>query len=154
MTVEKLVFSPYTNQDIFEILSKKLDEMNLTYLFERESLIFISRRFANKSGDIRPALELIKTLLLNNKSIISHEPISNECDIDMNIEHSNKIINSNGIKTVITLKEILLKLGEKQNNFTQIMSNLTDEQKLLVATIYSTLDKDESCEIDDAIVII
>ena len=45
---------------------------------------------------------------------------------------------------------------EKTNNFNQIISNLTDEQKLFVATIYSTLESkgetEENSEIDDNVV--
>jgi len=133
MKVDKLVFAPYTNNDIFEILVRKLDEMGLTTLFQKESLIYIARKFASKSGDIRPALELIKTLILNNKEQIDSK------------ENGN---------CVITLKEILIKLNEKSNNFTQLISNLTDEQKLLVATIYSTLEREDNTEIEDKVVTI
>lgn len=156
MAVEKLVFTPYTNYNMLEIMVKILDEIKLTYLFQKESLIYISRRFANKSGDIRPALELIKNLILSRKDDLyilnKHREIINQTG-------SSKAISPGKIASVdmkesestytISLKDIISKLNEKNNNFKQLISNLTDEQKLFIATVYSTLDKDESCEIDD-----
>jgi Cdc6-like AAA superfamily ATPase len=156
MAVEKLVFTPYTNYNMLEIMVKILDEIKLTYLFQKESLIYISRRFANKSGDIRPALELIKNLILSRKDDLD---ILNKHREIINQTGSSKAISPDKIASVdmkesestytISLKDIISKLNEKNNNFKQLISNLTDEQKLFIATVYSTLDKDESCEIDD-----
>lgn len=109
--IEKHVFQPYSHIEINKIISQKLQEINYLTNFEENAIRYISSKLANKSGDIRPALEIIKKLILNNK-----EQFQEGKRID--------------------LKEAMTILSQQYSYFTDIIKDLTFEQKLVVVSIY------------------
>ncbi len=123
--VDKYIFRPYSYQEILTILSSKLEEMNLSNKFSKESLIFISKKFANKVGDLRPALEICKSLILDHLKELRNEGFT------------------------INLKEIIMKINKTNNSFTELLSNLTLEQKIVIASIYMILSKSKKTEFSE-----
>ena len=120
--VDKFIFRPYSYQEIVSILSSKLEEMNMKEKFSNESLIFIAKKYANKVGDLRPALEICKTIIL---------------------DHLTEIKNNNYI---VNLKEIIMRVNKTNNSFTQLLANITLEQKIVIASIYLVLSKSKKTE--------
>jgi Cdc6-like AAA superfamily ATPase len=99
--------------------------MNLSNKFSKESLIFISKKFANKVGDLRPALEICKSLILDHLKELRNEGFT------------------------INLKEIIMKINKTNNSFTELLSNLTLEQKIVIASIYMILSKSKKTEFSE-----
>ena len=128
--IEKCVFEPYTHIEINKIITKKLDEIGMVKNFEENAIRFISSKLANKSGDLRPALELIKKIILDNK--------------DEFIEKEKKI----------NLSDVISIFKYQLSHFVEIIKNLTFEQKLVVISIYFIMNKDESYEIEETAVLI
>ena len=64
--IEKIVFKPYTSNDLLIIMTKKLEEINLSNSFSKDSVKFLSSKL-NKSGDIRQIIGTIKRVILDNK---------------------------------------------------------------------------------------
>lgn len=122
--VLKYVFTPYTVIEIYEILKQKLIEMKLYKNFQDEAIKLIAKKLANKLGDLRPAIEVVKKLILNNK-----EEFKN-----------NKII---------TLRDVMSMLNQKYSSFCELMNNLTVEQKIVIASIYFVTAKMDVTEIDE-----
>lgn len=127
--VLKYVFTPYNYTEIYEILRQKLIEINLLKNFKDDALKFISKRLANKSGDIRPALEVVKNLILANKEEFLQ-------------------ISSENIK-IIDLREVMIKLNQKNMSFAELMTNLTVEQKIMIVALYYLMNKLKISELDE-----
>lgn len=123
--VEKFVFTPYTTQDIQQILENKLDEMNIRSKFSKESLILIAKKCANKVGDLRPALEICKSIILDNLDGIKKEDF------------------------VVSLKDVFLRINKSNNNFKNLLKTLTLEQKIVIASIYHILSKQKKTEFNE-----
>lgn len=117
--ISKYVFKPYTHVEINKILIQKLIETGFKDNFEENAIRFISSKLANKSGDLRPALEIIKSILLNQK-----EEISNGKKVD--------------------LREVMIILKHKTSSFSEIIKNLTFEQKVVISSIYFSMINSES----------
>jgi Cdc6-like AAA superfamily ATPase len=126
--VTKYVFAPYTHIEINEILTNKLVEMNIQTYFEEDVLRLISRKCANKTGDLRPAIEIVKNLILT---------------------HQNQF---NTGKT-IELKDVLLIFNKKNTGFIDLMNNLTLEQRIMIVSIYFIIVRKDSLEITEKEVI-
>ncbi len=114
LKMNKYVFQPYTHIEIMKIISKKLEQMGYLEYFEESALRFMCSKLANKSGDLRPVLEVIKQIILNS------------CD-----QFKNSI--------KINLKDVMNVLKQKQSHFTEIIQNLTFEQKVVVCSIYFSI---------------
>ena len=127
--VDKFIFRPYSYQEIMTILSKKLEEMNMKDNFSNESLIFISKKYANKVGDLRPALEICKTIILDHLKEIKNKSYT------------------------VTLKEIIMRVNKTNNSFIELLANLTLEQKIVIASIYLILTKSKKTEFRESEVI-
>lgn len=117
--ISKYVFKPYTHVEINKILIQKLIETGFKDNFEENAIRFISSKLANKSGDLRPALEIIKSILLNQK-----EEFSNGKKVD--------------------LREVMIILKHKTSSFSEIIKNLTFEQKVVISSIYFSMVNSES----------
>jgi Cdc6-like AAA superfamily ATPase len=117
--ISKYVFKPYTHVEINKILIQKLSEINFKENFEENAVRFISSKLANKSGDIRPAIEIIKSIILNQK-----EEFSKGKKVD--------------------LREVMIILKHKASSFSEILKNLTFEQKVVISSIYFTMINTES----------
>lgn len=117
--ISKYVFKPYTHVEINKILIQKLIETGFKDNFEENAIRFISSKLANKSGDLRPALEIIKSILLNQK-----EEFSNGKKVD--------------------LREVMIILKHKTSSFSEIIKNLTFEQKVVISSIYFSMINSES----------
>ena len=117
--IEKIVFKPYTSNDLLTIMTKKLEEINLLDSFSKDSIKFLSSKL-NKTGDIRPIIATIKSVILDNKEAFENE---------------NK---------KIELKDMLLLIKKKNINLSEIISSMTNEQKIIVIAIYYTLKEQNS----------
>lgn len=109
--IEKIVFKPYTHIDIFNIMKKKLEDINLLDSFSNDSLRFLSTKM-NKFGDLRPIIEIIKNLILSNKDDFSKKTKR------------------------IELKDMFSILKQKNINLSEIISSLTTEQKVIAAAVF------------------
>ena len=109
--IEKIVFKPYTHIDIFNIMKKKLEDINLLDSFSTDSLRFLSTKM-NKFGDLRPIIEIIKNLILSNKDDFSKKTKR------------------------IELKDMFSILKQKNINLSEIISSLTTEQKVIAAAVF------------------
>jgi Cdc6-like AAA superfamily ATPase len=117
--IEKIVFKPYTSNDLLIIMTKKLEEINLSNSFSKDSVKFLSSKL-NKSGDIRPIIGTIKSVILDNKEEFEKG------------------------KKKIELKDMLLLIKKKNINLNEIISSMTNEQKIIVIAIYYTLKENNS----------
>jgi Cdc6-like AAA superfamily ATPase len=109
--IAKYVFQPYSHVDINRILTQKLTEMNFKENFEENAVRFISSKLANKCGDIRPALEIIKGIILNFRDEFAQ-----------------------GKK--VDLREVMILLKHKHSSFSEMIKSLTFEQKVVISSIY------------------
>ena len=132
--ISRIVFRPYTHIEIYEILKRKLIEINLLSIFHDESLRLISKKLANKMGDLRPAIEIVKNLILENK-------------MKINLSKEKKVLANNEI--LITLKDVLIKLKQKSDSFADLMNNLTTEQKIVLLSIYFVFESTKNSEIEE-----
>ncbi len=121
--IEKIVFKPYTSNDLLTIMTKKLEEINLLDSFSKDSIKFLSSKL-NKTGDIRPIIATIKSIILDNNEAF---------------ENDNK---------KIELKDMLLLIKKKNINLSEIISSMTNEQKIIVIAIYYTL-KEQNSDLDE-----
>ena len=117
--IEKIIFKPYTSNDLLTIMTNKLEEINLLNSFSKDSIKFLSSKL-NKTGDIRPIIGTIKSVILDNKEAFE-----------------------NG-KKKIELKDMLLLIKKKNINLNEIISSMTNEQKIIVIAIYYTLKEQNS----------
>jgi Cdc6-like AAA superfamily ATPase len=122
--LQKIVFAPYTHVAIYEILLQKLKENDTLQYFHEDALRLISKKF-ERSGDLRPALELVKNLLLINKTDL--------------LDNKKKI----------ELKDVLPAINRKNTTFVDLMNNLTVEQKLVIAAIYFVMINKNVTEEDE-----
>ena len=121
--IEKIIFKPYTSNDLLTIMTNKLEEINLLNSFSKDSIKFLSSKL-NKTGDIRPIIGTIKSVILDNKEAFE-----------------------NG-KKKIELKDMLLLIKKKNINLNEIISSMTNEQKIIVIAIYYTL-KEQNSDLDE-----
>ena len=127
ITIQKLIFKPYTHKQLAKIMTLKLDSIGLLKYFSNDAIKFLSTKM-NKSGDIRPIISIIKEIILNNKS---------------------KIQNNSDFK--ILLNDMFEIIGKKNINLKEILSSMTTEQKIVVAAIYYVC-KDAGIKFEEKIV--
>jgi Cdc6-like AAA superfamily ATPase len=118
--IDRIQFAPYTHIEMYEILKNKLDS---TKYFQEHALRLIAKKYSNLNGDLRPALEVVKNLLLTNKAKLSE---------GQKIEMSDALIATN----------------KKVSDFLILLKSLTVEQKLVIASIFNAL-KNESIELEE-----
>lgn len=57
----RLVYTPYSESDIREILSSRVENIDgAKELFQASSLVFAAKKVAKASGDVRRALQIVK----------------------------------------------------------------------------------------------
>lgn len=115
ISINKYIFQPYTHIEINKIITQKLLEMDYFKYFAENSVRFIASKTASKAGDIRPALEILKQLILSNDSEFKNGKI-------------------------IELKDVLGILNLKQSQFVDSIKSMTFEQKIVVSSIYFVLN--------------
>ena len=127
ITITKLIFKPYTHKQLANIMTLKLESIDLLKYFSNDAIKFLSTKM-NKSGDIRPIISIIKEIILNNKS---------------------KIQNNTDFK--IVLDDMFEIIRKKNINLSEILSSMTTEQKIVVAAIYYVC-KDSGIKFEEKIV--
>jgi Cdc6-like AAA superfamily ATPase len=127
ITITKLIFKPYTHKQLANIMTLKLESIDLLKYFSNDAIKFLSTKM-NKSGDIRPIISIIKEIILNNKS---------------------KIQNNTDFK--IVLDDMFEIIRKKNINLSEILSSMTTEQKIVVAAIYYVC-KDNGIKFEEKIV--
>ena len=127
ITIQKLIFKPYTHKQLANIMTLKLESIGLLKYFSNDAIKFLSTKM-NKSGDIRPIISIIKEIILNNKT---------------------KIQNNTDFK--IVLNDMFEIIGKKNINLKEILSSMTTEQKIVVAAIYYVC-KDSGIKFEEKIV--
>lgn len=138
--ISRIIFQPYNHQDIYFIIKEKLSDIKILGIFQDEALRLISKKLANKMGDLRPAIEIVKNLILENKSKIVFNA---DGKIDPELNSENKLI---------TLRDVLIKLKQKSQSFVQLMSNITNEQKIVLLSIYFIYEFTKNNELDDKLI--
>lgn len=121
--LEKIVFHPYSHIDSYNIMKKKLEEINLLDNFSNDSIKFLSTKMS-KSGDLRPILEIVKSIILRWKN---------------EFENNSK---------KIELKDMFDILKQKNININEIFSSLTNEQKIVAVALYYAM-KRKGLELDE-----
>ena len=127
ITIQKLIFKPYTHKQLANIMTLKLESIGLLKYFSNDAIKFLSAKM-NKSGDIRPIISIVKEIILNNKT---------------------KIQNNTDFK--IVLNDMFDIIGKKNINLKEILSSMTTEQKIVVAAIYYVC-KDNGIKFEEKIV--
>jgi Cdc6-like AAA superfamily ATPase len=112
ITIKKLIFKPYTHKQLANIMTLKLQSIDLLKYFSNDAIKFLSAKM-NKSGDIRPIISIVKEIILNNKT---------------------KIQNNTEFK--IVLDDMFELLKKKNINLSEILNSMTTEQKIVVAAVY------------------
>lgn len=116
---DKIVFKPYTPIELTNIMKKKLEEIKMIEYFSFDSIRFLSSKM-NKTGDLRPIIEITKALILKYK--------------DDFLSHKKKI----------ELKDMFEVLKQKNIHLSEIISGMTTEQKMVVVAIFYALKKGEA----------
>ena len=135
LNLKKIIFAPYTHTELFNIISKKLEEINMQNYFAKDAIKFLS---INYQGDIRPLIETIKNFLLNKNK-------NNKIElIDMlTILKKKNITLSNIIKTMTIEQKIILASiyqlikNNKKSDFD--LKNLYDSYKKIKNETNNTL---------------
>ena len=127
ITIQKIIFKPYTHKQLASIMTLKLESIGLLKYFSNDAIKFLSTKM-NKSGDIRPIISIVKEIILNNKT---------------------KIQNNTDFK--IVLNDMFDIIGKKNINLKEILSSMTTEQKIVVAAIYYVC-KDSGIKFEEKIV--
>ena len=112
ITIQKIVFKPYTHKQLTDIMTFKLEDIGLSKYFSPDAIRFLSTKM-NITGDIRPIINIIKEIILNNKNKIENK-------VDFKIE----------------LKDMFNIIKKKNITLNEILNSLTIEQKIVVSSIY------------------
>jgi len=120
LSIEKLVFSPYTKLDITIIITNMLKHHGLDVYFDKAALCFLCEKSAS-NGDIRKAISNTKTVLLSYLQ-------------------DKKVIESLG--DLIDFKYVNSKLKLIGEEIINAMKSLTNEQKLVLMSIYQLMKRD------------
>ena len=118
LNLKKIIFAPYTHTELFNIINKKLEEINMQNYFTKDAIKFLS---INYQGDIRPLIETIKNFLLNK-----------------NNKKNNKI----------ELIDMLTILKKKNITLSNIIKTMTIEQKIILASVYQLIKNKKKSEFD------
>lgn len=150
--IDKIVFSPYTKVDAYEIIFNMLNFINLSHFFDSIALKFLCEKSVGKTGDIRKAIENTQVVLISfikeNKIVLNnmnnlnisqfkscHKIIKDEEDVihKDNEENSNKI----------TFKYVNSKLKFIGDEIIEAMKSITTEQKIVLVSIFRLMREDE-----------
>ncbi|KYM93090.1 Cell division control protein 6 like protein [Atta colombica] len=141
-------FAPYSKQQIFDIISTRLNEANAINVFTPPAIQFLASKVAAISGDIRKALDISRRVI---EMALSHQVahvLRPTNDNDTNIEPSKKEIEA-GEKPV-DLKEVVTVLNGVYGGI-QNLSNEQDtfplQQKLLICSLLLILNKGKNKDI-------
>jgi Cdc6-like AAA superfamily ATPase len=124
INIEKIVFKPYTHIELYTIMKNKLEEIGMKDVFANDALRFLATKM-NKNGDIRPVIEIIKGLLLDNNT------------------KQNK---------VIELRDMFVILKQKNTNLNEMLKAMTTEQKMIVAGMYFAMKSKNVNELEEKVI--
>ena len=124
INIEKIVFKPYTHIELYTIMKNKLEEIGMKDVFANDALRFLATKM-NKNGDIRPVIEVIKGLLLDN-----------------NTKHNK----------VIELRDMFVILKQKNTNLNEMLKAMTTEQKMIVAGMYFAMKNKNVNELEEKVI--
>jgi Cdc6-like AAA superfamily ATPase len=127
INIEKIVFKPYTHIELYTIMKNKLEEIGMKDVFANDALRFLATKM-NKNGDIRPVIEVIKGLLLDNNN---------------NNTKQNK---------VIELRDMFVILKQKNTNLNEMLKAMTTEQKMIVAGMYFAMKSKNVNELEEKVI--
>lgn len=119
----KLVFSPYSSNDIISILKSLLDYNNLMFIIEDSAVDFLCKKVSKSSGDIRKSVNTLQDVLL---SYINDKNIEVKDDLNQKIN----------------IGYILCKLNNKESMIINALKSLTHEQKIIIYAFYKAMIKD------------
>ncbi|KAL0119612.1 hypothetical protein PUN28_007806 [Cardiocondyla obscurior] len=134
-------FAPYSKQQIFDIISARLNEANAANIFTVPAIQFLAGKVASISGDIRRALDISRRVIELAESYQITQVLRPTNDNDTNIETLKKQTTE---KKQVDLKEVITVLngvyGSTQN-LNEKQDTFPLQQKLLVCSLLLILNK-------------
>jgi origin recognition complex subunit 1 len=76
MAVRKVLFRPYTWEDILQILESRLYSANAAALFDRQALELCAKKTASDKGDVRRALQVCLRAVEKHEAVLPALPVS------------------------------------------------------------------------------
>ncbi|KYN34022.1 Cell division control protein 6 like protein [Trachymyrmex septentrionalis] len=141
-------FAPYSKQQIFDIISTRLNEANATNVFTPPAIQFLASKVAAISGDIRKALDISRRVIELASSHQVAQVLRPTNDNDTNIELSKK--ETEAVEKSVDLKEVVTVLNGVYGGI-QNLSNEQDtfplQQKLLICSLLLILNKGKNKDI-------
>ncbi|KAG5344014.1 CDC6 protein, partial [Acromyrmex charruanus] len=141
-------FAPYSKQQIFNIISTRLNEANATNVFTPPAIQFLASKVAAISGDIRKALDISRRVIELASSHQVAQVLRPTIDNDTNIEPSKK--ETEAVEKPVDLKEVITVLNGVYGGI-QNLSNEQDtfplQQKLLICSLLLILNKGKNKDI-------
>ncbi|XP_036143018.1 cell division control protein 6 homolog isoform X2 [Monomorium pharaonis] len=141
-------FTPYSKQQIFDIISARLNEANATNVFTPPAIQFLAGKVAAISGDIRRALDISRRVIeLAESHQMAQVLRPTNCN-DTNIESLKK--ETEAVERPVDLKEVVTVLNGVYGG-TQNLNKEQDtfplQQKLLICSLLLILNKGKNKDI-------
>jgi origin recognition complex subunit 1 len=76
MAVRKVLFRPYTWEDILQIVESRLHSANAAALFDRQALELCAKKTASDKGDVRRALQVCLRAVEKHEAVLPALPVS------------------------------------------------------------------------------
>ncbi|XP_025993398.1 cell division control protein 6 homolog isoform X2 [Solenopsis invicta] len=141
-------YAPYSKQQIFDIISARLNEADATNVFTPPAIQFLAGKVAAISGDIRKALDISRRVIELAESHQVAQILRPTNDNDMNIEPSKK--ETEAVDKPVDLKEVVTVLngvyGGSQN-LNEQQDTFPLQQKLLICSLLLILNKGRNKDI-------
>ncbi|KAL6252152.1 hypothetical protein P5V15_000016 [Pogonomyrmex californicus] len=141
-------FAPYTKQQIFDIISTRLNQANAASIFTPSAIHLLAGKVAAISGDIRKALDISRRVIELAESHQVAQVLRPTNDNDTNIEALKK--ETETIEKPVDMKEVVTVLNGVYGG-TQNLDKEQDtfplQQKLLMCSLLLILNKGRNKDI-------
>lgn len=133
-------FSPYTKQEICNIISERLSEANVSDLFTKTAIQMLSGKVAAISGDIRRALDISRRVieLAESHKLAQVLQPTNNNEINIPKKQQSAVDQPVDLKEVIT---VLNGIYGGSQNIEKEESTFPLQQKLLLCSLLLILNK-------------
>lgn len=137
-------FSPYTKQEIYNIICERLNEAKASDLFTKTAIHMLSGKVAAVSGDIRRALDISRRVIELTESHKLAQILQPSNEINMTKKQQTTIDQPVDLKDVIT---VLNGVYGGSQNIEKEESTFPLQQKLLLCSLLLILNKGRNKDI-------
>ncbi|KYM98987.1 PREDICTED: cell division control protein 6 homolog [Cyphomyrmex costatus] len=141
-------FAPYSKQQIFNIISARLNEANATNVFTPAAIQFLAGKVAAICGDIRKALDISRRVIELASLPQVADVLRPTNDNDTNVSPSKK--ETETVEKPVDLKEVVTVLNGVYGgiqNLNKEQDTFPLQQKLLICSLLLILNKGKNKEI-------